>query len=132
MAINNASLGALGVARDNHANASSQTDLAVSGSTDLAGSYEVTSVTVSGPTAVLQSDVASYTLALSGGSKCSDLKSSGRSNVTWTASAGDTVSSGTNNGCNVTWNNAGARWVKASWNDTFNSIREHTLNVTVI
>lgn len=131
MAVSNASLGALGIARDNHGSSTTTTNLAPSGNTDLTTQYEITSVSLSGDTGPLQGDNTYYTLTLSGGSRRSELQSSARLNVSYTASSGNSVTIQQNAQCRIRWNTLGVGWVKASWNDTYNVLREYTLNVTV-
>lgn len=132
MAVTNASLGALGVARDNHAGASTTTALATDEGITTIQEYEVTAVTVAGNINPYQDDVEAYTLTLTGGDRRAELQSSGRTNVTWSVSSGNSLSNQSNTGATVTWYGSfGAAWVKAVWNDTFNTQREHTLNVTI-
>jgi len=143
MALSNASLGALGQARDNNSTATTETKLGVSSSERKLSQYEVTSITITGPTSVGDPATQSYGLTLSGGAQISELQASGRNNRSpeWLASilSGDfitlTTYSPTNSGATVDSElksgfPSGSYRVGVTWSDTYNTTSADTHDVS--
>jgi hypothetical protein len=122
MAVANASLGALGVARDNNANTSVQTSLAKPGATNvnMAVDYEVTFVSLNFTTKTW-GGIDTYTIVIAGGSRIGELQSSAHLNTAASVFNG-TILTLNNTTLQIQWGAPTSKQSIVQWNDGFNTM----------